>query len=241
MLKNREFTSSLSRGEAVAVLLWLPVHLVLLPRLLQQYVSGQDVAGMNVLYFSISALYLVFVARRFLRRDFDPLCDRFGWVMLEVAMHYGALMLFNLLAALVVYLVAAEENPNNAAIFSAVTENNIDKMTAAVVLLAPLVEELLFRAGIFGSLRGRSRVLAYVVSILAFAFLHVWKYALQEPIYWLYLLQYLAPGFLLAHCYERSNSLWGSVILHAFINLNSLYAMLLMQDLEEMMRAYGLA
>ena len=41
-----------------------------------------------------------------------------------------------------------------------------------VLLLAPFVEEVLFRGLVFGGLRNRSRVVAYLVSCLLFAFLH---------------------------------------------------------------------
>ena len=46
-----------------------------------------------------------------------------------------------------------------------------------VVFLAPFIEEVLFRGYVFGSLRDHSRVVAYVVSCVLFAFLHVWQFA----------------------------------------------------------------
>ncbi|MEG2138841.1 MAG: CPBP family intramembrane glutamic endopeptidase, partial [Oscillospiraceae bacterium] len=51
---------------------------------------------------------------------------------------------------------------------------------AIVVLLQPLVDEILFRGLLFGSLRKYSRLLAYVVSTLAFALCSVWQFV---PLY----------------------------------------------------------
>ena len=40
---------------------------------------------------------------------------------------------------------------------------------------------------------------------------HSWTYLLQ-------MLQYLVPGLVMAWTYERSGTLWGSVLLHAAVN-----------------------
>ena len=42
-----------------------------------------------------------------------------------------------------------------------------------VVLLAPFVEEVLFRGLVFGCLKEKSRIFAYILSCALFAFLHV--------------------------------------------------------------------
>lgn len=89
-----------------------------------------------------------------------------------------------------------------------------------VVFLAPFVEEVLFRGYVFGNIRERSRWAAYLVSCLLFAFLHVWQFAVVEHslTYFLLMLQYLAPGLVLAWAYERSSTLWGSILLHSIVN-----------------------
>ena len=84
------------------------------------------------------------------------------------------------------------------------------------------MEEPVFRGAVFGGLRRRSRILAYLVSMLLFSLYHVWAYALIDPVYLLFLLQYLPVSYLLCRCYERCNSIWGSVFLHMFINAVSL-------------------
>ena len=61
--------------------------------------------------------------------------------------------------------------------------------------------------------------------MLLFGLYHVWGYAFADPIYWLYLLQYLPVSWLLCRCYERCNSSWGSIFLHMTLNAVSLSAM----------------
>ena len=89
-----------------------------------------------------------------------------------------------------------------------------------VVLIAPFIEEVLFRGYVFGSLKGHSRALAYVVSCVLFAFLHVWQFAGGGLSFSrvLLLVQYLVPGAVLAWSYDRSGNLWGPLLIHVAAN-----------------------
>ncbi len=97
-----------------------------------------------------------------------------------------------------------------------------------IIFLAPFVEEVLFRGYIFGNLRSSNRTAAYLVSCLLFAFLHVWQFAVvnQSLAYFLLMLQYLVPGLVLAWVYERSGTLWGSVLLHSAVNAMAFWSIL---------------
>ena len=94
------------------------------------------------------------------------------------------------------------------------------KTVAMAVFLAPLVEEPLFRAGIFGTLRPKHRVWAYVVSVVIFALYHVWQYVLvySDPTYLLVALEYIPAGLALCWVYDRTGSLWTPIFLHMLIN-----------------------
>ena len=81
-----EFTSHLTKGETVAALAWLPVHLWLLPLLLQQMINrgAMDDVAANVICYTLGVLYMLGLLFPFLRRDFDPLCDRPVYCLLEI-------------------------------------------------------------------------------------------------------------------------------------------------------------
>ena len=87
-----------------------------------------------------------------------------------------------------------------------------------VLLVIALLFVYLFRGAIFGSLRKVNRVLAYTASVLLFSVYHVWGYALTDPIYWIYVIQYIPVSWLLCRCYEKTNTIWGSILLHMLIN-----------------------
>ena len=144
-------------------------------------------------------------------------------MLLEVAKHYGAMLLCNMAVGLLLILIGRQDNPNNSAVIALAGED-MGVMTAVAVFLAPLVEEPIFRGGVFGLLRRYSRAAAYGASMLLFAVYHLWSYALLDASAWLYLLQYLPAGFLLARIYEKTNSLWSAIFLHMTVNGVSMLA-----------------
>ena len=88
------------------------------------------------------------------------------------------------------------------------------------------MEEVLFRGLVFGNLKNKSRTVAYVVSCLLFALLHVWQFAVvrQDITYFLLMVQYLVPGLVLAWAYDHTGTLWSSILLHAAANALSVWA-----------------
>ncbi len=224
-------TSRLGTLAAVLVLLWLPVHVVGLPWLLFRFFGIRDDVQINFLTYLIGSVYMLAVCFTFLRRDFDVLCEHPGRVILQILSCYAAMMLMNLaVSGLLSLFVDAAENPNNEAVMDLVqVESN--KMNTIAIFFAPFVEEMIFRAGIFGTIRRKSRVLAYVVSILLFSAYHVWGYALYDPMRWLYLLQYIPAAYLLCRCYERSDCIWASLFFHMLTNFVSLQALSMLEGL----------
>lgn len=216
----------LTKGEKLTALLYLPVHLLLLPMAVAAAFGkrGMDEGTMNFLVYAVGAVFLLAALGRMFRRDFDPLCDHLGTVIFQVLGCYLITMGVNTLLSLLLMQITGEMNPNNEAV-AAVTAQNTGAMTATAVFLAPIVEETMFRAGVFGTLRDKNRVAAYAVSMVSFALFHVLGYALENPIYLLYLLQYLPVSYLLCRCYEESGTIWTPIFLHMLINAVSMGAM----------------
>ena len=184
-----------------------------------------------MLCYSIGFIYMLFFEFRFLRRDFDPLCDHPLRCALEIIAGYLLMMVCNYCTSLILLAVLpTASNPNNGAIMD-MAKIDMRWIKAMTVFLAPPVEELMFRAGIFGTLRRRSRFAAYAVSALVFSLYHVWGFAIADPINWIYIIQYIPVSLLLARCYERTNSIWSSIFFHMTVNAISLQALSMLQDL----------
>lgn len=216
-----EFTSHLERREMRAVMVYLIVHACILPWVINYMTTQGTVSPTegNFLYYALGAGFMFATCMPFFRRDFDPLCDRPLYCMLEVLTGYFSMVCVNFcVSALLLNLLPGSENPNNAAVTELVFED-FGAMKASLMFFAPITEEMLFRAGIFGMMRElKGRRAAYIVSVALFSFYHVWSYAVIDPIYWVYLLQYIPASFLLARCYERTNSIWCPIFFHMMVN-----------------------
>ena len=89
-----------------------------------------------------------------------------------------------------------------------------------MVILVPLVEEVLYRGLIFRNLYRSSQVAAYLVSMAAFAAIHVLAYIGSESVTTLVLcfLQYLPAGLCLAYAYRKSDTILAPILMHIAIN-----------------------
>ena len=80
------------------MLAYLPVHAAVLPLVLGRVMTAgyiTDVQG-NVICYATGTLYMLIAAGRFLRRDFDPLCDRPITVVIEIAAGYAMMFCCNM-------------------------------------------------------------------------------------------------------------------------------------------------
>ncbi len=197
--KSLPFTSRLTKGQAIAALVYLPVHVVLLP-LAATFLMLRgllDETQANLLCYMLGVVYMLVFLWKFFRRDFDALWDHPWACVREVLVCYGLMWCCNFIVNGIMLLLGMGDNPNNEAVF--------------------------------GILRRRNRMLAYAVSMAMFSLYHVWSYAFLDLKNLIYLLQYIPVSFLLCRCYERTNSIWGSIFLHMLVNgisMSLLYAIL---------------
>jgi membrane protease YdiL (CAAX protease family) len=88
------------------------------------------------------------------------------------------------------------------------------------VLLAPIVEEIIFRGGIYRFLKSQTTLLpAQAISAAFFAIMH-WNLMSFIPL--------VVVGILLARVYERSGNIWVPMCFHACFNGFSLIMLLIM-------------
>ena len=75
----------------------------------------------------------------------------------------------------------------------------------------------------FGSLHRTSRVLAYFVSCFIFVFMHNWQYFALYPAGKVLLscIPYIPAAAALGWVYEKAETIWAPITLHAIINAMS--------------------
>ena len=124
-----------------------------------------------------------------------------------------------LISAMILRMMPDFYNVNNTSIGQMATQS-YTLMTLCVVVLVPIVEETLYRGLLFGRLYGKNKLLAYIVSVVVFALIHVMGYLGQYDLGQLALcvLQYVPAGLMLAWAYEESDTIWAPILMHMTIN-----------------------
>ena len=180
----------------------------------------------NIIYYYVLFAIVLLLFHSFLAHTTSRFLGGVSRAMTTFCMgllvFYGANELFYRVANV---LFNSRTNLNDMTIAASI--NAAPRLTALIIVfLAPFVEEVLFRGLVFGCLKEKSRVAAYVISCVLFAFMHVWTFALSswDWSYLILMLQYLVPGLVFAWAFDHSGTLWTSILLHATVNALALWA-----------------
>lgn len=235
-MAKRSVSTGMTRLEKILGGCLLAVYFIILPAaadplfdLLQTLLgtSISDGARDAAYYYILFALTLI-AFWGYWGRTTRALFDRVGTVLTSVGIGLIAFYGLNELVWRISQRFSlGQTNLNDQAILARIGASPRSTILM-VVFLAPVVEEAVFRGYIFGNLREYNRPAAYLVSCFLFAFLHVWQFAAvsRDSAYLLLALQYLIPGLVMAWVFERSGSLWGSILLHSAVNALAVWSVL---------------
>ena len=138
-----------------------------------------------------------------------------GVIILAVTMSY------NLLLSLI--MPSFGSNDNEASVDNMILINPVLSFIT-VVLLAPLVEEITYRYGLFAGIRKYSRVLSYIVTSLVFALIHFdFNFTDQAVLIneLLNLPTYIFAAVMLCYAYDKNSALATSMTAHLINNLTA--------------------
>ena len=174
-----------------------------------------------MVYYYLIGILTWFLFRRFLKQDLRLLLDFLPENLSSCAVGLAGALALQFLVNRLPYPV---ENPTPA---SWAEQYAYSPAATAIIggILMPLIEEVLFRGLVFGSLRGYSPLAAWLVSMLLFMVYSVWTFAVaHEDVRYLVLaVQYLPLAAALALCYERGGCVCSCVLLHALLNALALF------------------
>jgi len=235
-MAKRASTTSMDHTERLAGTIFFLVYLLVMPLLASRLFALLEVllgvkidAGLqNALYYYVLFAVTLLIFHRFIGATTSKLLDNLNRSLTTL---FTALLLFyganELIYRVFRFFFHSRVNLNDTTIAAQV--NAAPRTTALIVIfLAPFVEEVLFRGLVFGCIKEKSRVVAYIVSALLFAFLHVWTFAVSswDMSYLILMLQYLVPGVVFSWTFDRSGTLWTTILLHAIVNALALYVIL---------------
>lgn len=231
MRRNRSFSGNLTNQETIGGFCYLIFELIFLSGILNWINSHLDhplnSAELNFVFYLINFIAILLIFHDFLGRALNQVTQHPAIFCQAVILGFVAYYACNWATTWVVrQLVPSFSNYNDQAI-AGMLKGNYFLMVVGTVILVPPVEECLYRGLIFRNLYGKSRWAAYIVSILAFAIIHIigyiGKYSAVELL--MAFLQYLPAGLCLAWAYTKADTIFAPILIHAAINFISINAL----------------
>ena len=192
--------------------LWLLIQIVILPAVLQ---TGNRLlpqplgdAELNFLFFLINFLAVICIFHRFLTKSAKKLTQHPMYFLQAVVLGLAAYLACSwLFTTFVSWFRPGFVNLNDQGIRS-MARNGRFLMLIGTVILVPPAEECFYRGLIFRNLYGKSPWAAYIISMLAFAAIHL--IGAVGRLSWVELListlQYLPAGLCLAWSYQKADT-----------------------------------
>ena len=167
----------------------------------------------------LALLGICFYLRNYLFEDYNKIKSRKKYYFILIPLiavaftgfSYAIDLLFN-------YLAGSSDNQNT--IIKIMATSARIPMILSTIILAPVIEELIFRKAIFEALRKYSLIPCYIVSILCFAIPHMLSGSVSFGIWMLQLTPYVILGGMLCFIYHITNhNVYTSICAHMLNNI----------------------
>jgi membrane protease YdiL (CAAX protease family) len=213
---------------------WLIITYLLFPQILYlvYFIIIDMVLGMNIPdstygLDTIVTLITMSLMLLILRKHIPKILEGFK----DIKIYTLALKLYLVIMVLniIMGLFITEQGANQEAINNMIQDSPYTQFIA-VVIFAPIMEEIIFRFVIFRSLLHKNRILAYVVSSLIFGSVHlimsVFQGSLAQDI--VLLPVYTMLGAVFAFAYDYTGKLSAPIVAHMLTNLVAFLPMILL-------------
>ena len=227
----RNIPVSLKKNESIWGFAYLIFQMLFLPGMIAIAMVflpvSLNLAQANFLYYCINFVAVLFIFRIFLLENLDFAVAQ-PWLLIRAVLFgLARYMIFSSLMGILILELAPDFINANDATINGMVEENLFLMALGTIVLVPPVEECLFRGLIFRNLYDKHKVLAYIVSPVCFAAVHLVSYlGVYTPVELLAaFLQYLPAGLCLAWAYTRSGTIFAPILIHAIVNAMGIYAM----------------
>ena len=221
---------SMTHRETLGGWFFLVCHLVVLPVILSflnLLIPALTPARLNFAYFIISFLAVILIFPNYLRRNWHFFQLYPGNTMRSA---FWGLVIYQLcalaIALLYSWIIPDFLNVNDASI-SVLAQENYGMMIVGCAFLVPVTEEVLYRGLIFRGFYSKSKLLAYTLSTVAFAMIHISGYIgiYDAKLLICCFLQYIPAGLCLAWAYARADSIFAPILIHMAINVMGINAL----------------
>ena len=228
MKRTRSFSGNLKNQETIGGFSYLIFQLLFLSGILVWINNHLDnplnTAELNFVFYLINFIAILLIFHDFLGRALNQVTQHPAIFCQAVILGFVAYYACNWATTEIVQLLVPGFSNYNDQAIAGMLSSNYFLMVVGTVILVPPVEECLYRGLIFRNLYGKSRWAAYIVSILAFAVIHIIGYIGSYSAIELLMafLQYLPAGLCLAWAYTKADTIFAPIVIHAAINAVSI-------------------
>ena len=185
--------------------------------------SGDEILNVYQMYSdSFSGILLIIILWPLFKENLVIFLQNLFGISFNGAKWYFPSILSNAFLSFAIIMLTGIEQSSNQLAVEALLKANFWGMFIPAVLVAPIIEELVFRGIVFRSLRKFGFLPAAIVSGLFFGLLHCLGDITSGN--WpgvIYLLVYMNMGIFMCKAYEDSKNLFGAIVLHFINNLVS--------------------
>jgi len=222
MKKRTKLTAKLTPQTIYLGWCWYAFELLFLPGLLLNWLGKLNFsdAGVNFVYYLLNFFFALSIFRDFLSESLKRASKNLLPFLRAIAVGFLLYYLANSLMERLLALAAPGFSNVNDQDIAAMFARSPWLMAIGTVLLVPLSEECMFRGLIFSQLYSKDKTLAYVITAVAFAAVHILGYLGQYPplVLGLCFAQYLIPSLILCWSYGSSGTILAPIFLHTAIN-----------------------
>ena len=231
------------KQKAIGFILLFPMYLFIVPRfvnfviyLLLKYTSiTHDLITLgiylNLVCSLISFAFAVVLLKDFLIENIKKFKEELSTnILYSATIGIGMIYVVSIISNTIINLIlgGSSNDSANQLLFESYLNKDLIFMFIQSVILAPVLEELLFRGLIFRSLRSINRNLAFFASAFLFGFLHIYSALFAGDLSQLiYLLSYGGMGFAFSYAYEKRKTICVPMLIHMINNLVAVLVLVL--------------
>lgn len=175
----------------------------------------------NFLAYLITLITVLIFSLEFLKEDFLKLKEKPKYYLIYILISIFGFIIITYVVELLLSFVTSDQSENQNTIEFIIENGGAVTMIIATVLLAPILEELVYRKAIFQIFKKYSLAAAYIFSIIAFTLPHVLSSDMADLGNWILItIPYLLSAFLLVLVYHKSNeNIYVTILVHMANNL----------------------
>ena len=181
----------------------------------------------EALIYGLTFSVIVLGSYRLLKNEFALFIKRIKSIFSFVIQYQATMYLLNFVINLAILLFTGNLESNNQMQIIEQLRTHLVSTVFLSCIFAPFVEELVFRASIYRLCYQKNSKLCVLLASCTFGLLHVLTSVISGD--WadcLYFFSYSAMGFCLCQCYEKSKTIYGSILLHMLNNTISILMLL---------------